>query len=137
MKGKVKFAKFPPGLYYCQIEDVKAGINSKQEEIMVITYRIQAGERKDQTFKERLKSVSSMFLKGIGEPSELNADWDTERWRGKFLWVDVKYSLDEAQWPRFGHHQHPPAGMDVPPAALPGAVPPGAGPANPEDEIPF
>lgn len=132
MRGKVRFAKYPPGVYYCQIADVTMGLNTKKEEIIIVKYQVVDGDHASETFTERLNSVSSRFLKGIGEPAELNADWDTEKWKGKFLWVTVKYSDDEAQWPRYHHSQEDPRIQSEPPAAVEDNAQ-----RTPVDDIPF
>lgn len=114
MRGKVKFDKFPPGLYYCQIEDIKAGISSSGKDLIVVSWRVLDGPKQGELFKERLYNVSSKFLEALGEPHGLGNDWDTERWRSKLAWVQVKYSEDEAQWQRFGHHANNPMEKEPP-----------------------
>lgn len=103
MRGTLKFAKYPAGMYDCVVLDVQAGLSSKKEDIIIVTYEVQSGPRENETFKEKLSFISQKFLAALGEPSEINDEWDTQRWIGKPVIVEVKYSPAPEEWPRYAH----------------------------------
>jgi hypothetical protein len=132
MKGKVQGTKFPKGIYRCRIVDVKAGVSSKGDDLIIVTWEVEDGPRTGQTFKERMVSVSFYFLKGIGEPAGYGDNWDTQNWFGKSSWVTVNYTEDMEQWPRYRHSQVDPR-ADVEPEPPPEKEPKEADP----DSVPF
>ena len=114
MRGTVKYAKFAAGLYYCEVVSAREATNARGEEIIAVTYEVMDGPRAGTTFPERLSFVSQKFLKALDEPHELNAEWDTNRWAGKCLWVEVKYTPPPEEWPRYSHYKDDPRQNDLP-----------------------
>lgn len=122
MRGTVKYAKFEVGDYECMIVGVKAGVTSKDRDVIIVKYQVMSGPKKDKTFTEQMSFVSQKFLQAIGEPHESDAQWDTERWPHKTLWVRVKYSPLDAEgnggWARYAHfNAAPPSASKAAPAA--------------------
>lgn len=125
MKGKVVSQKYPVGLYHVQVVDVVAGIDSKGHDLILVHYEnMRDSPRPGDRWKERLKSPSPQFLKGLGLPHDYGENWDTNDWRGRTMWVNVKYTLDEAAWPRYEHSQIGPKELEPgPPTEIVSAAP--------------
>lgn len=133
MKYTVKAFRFPEGIYQCQIDSVTESRTQKGDSIIVVKYKITSGERFMMTFIERMNSVSEKFVKALGLDQKLGDSGDTNAWIGKSLVVEVKYSDDDKQWPRFGHF--PSGGATLGAPEFKKAVDPQA-PAD-DSEIPF
>jgi hypothetical protein len=133
MKGKVVTQKYPPGLYHVIVTDVRAGVDSKGKELIIVHYEnLPDSPRPGDKWKERVKSPSVVFLKALGQPCKYGESWDTEQWRNEEMWIDVKYTPDDAQWPRYSHHRENPK-----PPSGPVVSEPAPGQEVAEEEIPF
>ena len=104
MKGKVGGDKQTPGIYHVRIETADAYESKKGNKMLKVKYRILDGDDTGSSFTEFLNFVSAKFLDAIGQPSGIGVEWDTEKWQNQELWVTVKYSEDEKQYPRFSHN---------------------------------
>lgn len=104
VKEQGDFVLLPEGKYWVEIIDKKDKTTEGGDPMVSIKMIVSRGTYQDEAWvwdnivfpglgspAEKIKGRTKRFLHAIGEPHEGEIDWDSDRWIGKEVQIEVKH----------------------------------------------